>query len=133
MTCHDACARVFADAKDLVISKVIVEIDMEYLQRDGLYAECNVNETGHGTGPPVYTCFCHSGALCNHSIGKRRELMIILIESFSLYVLWKMEPCTRGSGCLILELEMVAEFKYGQMAPDMMDSGKMVSHKVMVG
>lgn len=42
---------------------------MEYLQRDGLYAECNVNETGHGTGPPIYTCLCHSRGLCNHSVG----------------------------------------------------------------
>ena len=65
--------RAYADAKDLVISKVVVEIDMQYLQQHGLYAECNVNETGHGTGPPVYTCLCHSdgssNGLCNHSIG----------------------------------------------------------------
>jgi len=60
-------------AKNLVISKVTVELDMDYLQSEGLYAECNVNETGHGTGAPIYTCLCHdhgaSGGLCNHSIG----------------------------------------------------------------
>jgi hypothetical protein len=62
-----------ADAKDLVISKVTVELDMQYLQSDGLYAECNVNETGNGTAPPIYTCLCHGhsriSGYCNHSIG----------------------------------------------------------------
>ena len=58
-----------------MISKVTVELDMQYLQSDGLYAECNVNETGHGTAPPIYTCLCHghshtaSSGYCNHSIG----------------------------------------------------------------
>jgi hypothetical protein len=47
----------------------------EVAPRAPRYAECNVNETGHGSGGAVYTCLCggqHASgqrAECSHTIG----------------------------------------------------------------
>ena len=47
----------------------------EVAPRAPRYAECNVNETGHGSGGAVYTCLCggqHASgqrAECSHTVG----------------------------------------------------------------
>jgi len=54
-------------ANKLQITKVVVEVDSQYLQTAGLYAECNVNEN-----TSTYTCECRGAphnSCTNHTVG----------------------------------------------------------------
>ena len=65
--CHDP--EMYAG--NLVVTKVVVEIDEAYLRSSGVYAECNVPPAGHGQ-KRIYTCLCrsHGGhGQCNSTIG----------------------------------------------------------------